>query len=77
VARPRDHDRRRPTALVSAITRCAATQVKPSSAERDLDLVGTLQRTLGHNLMGVYGEVLYAGEMAVGDPITSPTPRGP
>jgi uncharacterized protein YcbX len=55
--------------VVSAITRCAATQVKPSPAERDLDIVGTL-RTFGHNLMGVYGEVLHAGEMAVGDPIT-------
>ena len=56
--------------VVSAITRCAATQVNPSSAERDLDIVGTLQRTFGHNLMGVYGEVLHSGEMAVGDPIT-------
>jgi MOSC domain-containing protein len=56
--------------VVSAITRCAATQVNASSAERDLDIVGTLQRTFGHNLMGVYGEVLHSGEMAVGDPIT-------
>ena len=56
--------------VVSAITRRAATQVNPSSAERDLDIVGTLQRTFGHNLMGVYGEVLHSGEMTVGDPIT-------
>jgi MOSC domain-containing protein YiiM len=55
--------------VVSAITRCPATQVKPSRPS-DLDIVGTLQRTFGHNLMGVYGEVLQVGEMAVGDPIT-------
>jgi uncharacterized protein len=55
---------------VSAITPYPATQVNPSSAERDLDILGTLQRTFGHNLMGVYGEALHAGEMAVGDPIT-------
>jgi uncharacterized protein YcbX len=55
--------------IVSAITRCAATQVNPATAERDLDVVGTLQRTFGHNLMGVYGEVIRGGQMAIGNTI--------
>ena len=56
--------------VVSAITRCAATQVNPATAKRDLDIVGALQRGFGHNLMGVYGEVVEGGEIAAGDAIT-------
>jgi hypothetical protein len=55
--------------VVSAITRCAATQVNPATAERDLDIVGGLQRGFGHNLMGIYGEVVEGGEIALGDTI--------
>jgi hypothetical protein len=55
--------------IVSAITRCAATQVNPATAERDLDIVGGLQRGFGHNLMGVYGEVVEGGEIAIRDTI--------
>ena len=55
--------------IVSAITRCAATQVNPATAERDLDIVGGLQRGFGHNLMGIYGEVVEGGEIALGDTI--------
>ncbi|MBV9153885.1 MAG: MOSC domain-containing protein, partial [Alphaproteobacteria bacterium] len=55
--------------IVSAITRCAATQVNPATAARDLDIVGGLQRGFGHNLMGVYAEVLEGGDIAVGDPL--------
>src|SRR5712671_4679678 len=56
--------------IVSAITRCAATQVNPATAERDLDIVGGLQRGFGHNLMGIYAEVTEGGEIAAGDAIT-------
>jgi hypothetical protein len=55
--------------VVSAITRCAATQVNPATAKRDLDVVGALQRGFGHNLMGVYAEVVEGGEIAAGDAI--------
>jgi uncharacterized protein YcbX len=55
---------------VAAITRCAATEVNPDTAERDLDIPGTLQRRFGHNLMGIYAEVLDGGEIAIGDAIT-------
>ncbi|HZU90572.1 MAG TPA: MOSC domain-containing protein [Stellaceae bacterium] len=55
---------------VAAITRCAATEVNPDTAERDLDIPGALQRRFGHNLMGIYAEVLGGGEIGVGDAIT-------
>jgi uncharacterized protein YcbX len=53
--------------VVSPITRCAATQVNPATAERDLDIVAALERAFGHINMGVYAEVLTGGEIAVGD----------
>jgi uncharacterized protein YcbX len=52
---------------VAAITRCAATQVNPETAERDLDIVGALERGFEHNLMGIYAEVAEGGDVAVGD----------
>jgi uncharacterized protein YcbX len=51
-------------AVVSPITRCAATTVNPATAERDLEIPAILQREFGHNCMGVYGEVLAGGEIA-------------
>lgn len=53
--------------VIATITRCAATEVNPATAERDLDIVGELRRQFGHNLMGIYAEVLDAGDIAVGD----------
>jgi uncharacterized protein YcbX len=53
--------------VIAAITRCAATQVNPATAERDLDVVGALQRGFGHNLMGVYAEIVESGDIATGD----------
>jgi len=58
--------------VIAAITRCAATQVNPATAARDLDIVGALQRGFGHNLMGIYAEVTEGGEIATDDPITVP-----
>jgi uncharacterized protein YcbX len=53
--------------VVSPITRCLATHVNPVTAERDLDIVGTLRRSFGHINMGVYAEVLEGGEIVEGD----------
>jgi MOSC domain-containing protein len=53
--------------VVAPITRCAATEVNPATAQRDLDIVGALQRHFAHNLMGIYAEVATGGEIAVGD----------
>jgi uncharacterized protein YcbX len=55
--------------VIAAITRCAATQVNPTTAERDLNIVTELQRGFGHNLMGVYAEVVEGGEISVGEEI--------
>ena len=58
--------------VISPITRCAATMVNPATAERDLNIPAILQREFGHNCMGVYGEVIEAGEIAVGSNIVVP-----
>src|SRR5258707_1372456 len=53
--------------VISPITRCAATQVNPVTAKRDLDIVAALGRAFGHINMGVYAEVVAGGEITVGD----------
>ena len=58
--------------VIAPITRCAATQVNPITAERDLDIVAALERAFGHINMGVYAEVVAGGEIAVGDALRRP-----
>ena len=53
--------------VISPITRCAATQVNPVTAKRDLDIVAALGRAFGHINMGVYAEVVTGGEVAIGN----------
>jgi uncharacterized protein len=53
--------------VIAPITRCAATEVNPGTAERDIPMVAELMRHFGHNLMGVYAEVVAPGEVAAGD----------
>jgi hypothetical protein len=53
--------------VISPITRCAATQVNPVTAKRDLDIVAALGRAFGRINMGVYAEVMAGCEIAVGD----------
>ncbi len=55
------------------IDRCAATNVDPATAERDLDVPRALKRGFGHVNMGVYAEVIDGGEVAVGDPVIPPS----
>lgn len=55
--------------VISPITRCAATEVNPDTAKRDLDVVKTLMRRWGHNIMGIYAEVIDGGDLALGDSI--------
>ena len=47
--------------VIAAITRCAATEVNPETAERDLAIVAALRQNFGHNLMGIYAEVTEGG----------------
>jgi uncharacterized protein YcbX len=57
---------------LSPITRCAATQVNPVTAQRDLDVVAALASAFGHINMGIYAEVAAGGEIAVGDLLSPP-----
>jgi uncharacterized protein YcbX len=63
--------------VVKRITRCAAINVDPDTAVRDLDIPSALMRRLGHNECGIYGEVIEGGEIAVGDAIMPEAPRFP
>jgi uncharacterized protein YcbX len=57
--------------VVAPITRCAATEVNPETAIRDIAMVAELMRHYAHNMMGVYAEVVSAGAIGVGDPIVT------
>ncbi len=57
--------------VVDRIGRCAATNVDPATAERDMNLPNALQRALGHADMGVYAKVIGGGRIAVGDTLRS------
>jgi len=55
--------------VVKPITRCPATEVNPTTAERDADPVAELRSLYGHVELGVHAEVLEGGRFAVGDAI--------
>jgi uncharacterized protein len=55
--------------VVKRITRCAATNVDPDTAARDLEIPQTLMRRFGHNECGIYAEVVAGGTVAVDDAI--------
>lgn len=61
--------------VTSRIVRCAATNVDPTTGERDLDLPRLLQARLGHADCGVYAEVLAGGTVRVGDDIEPARPE--
>lgn len=53
--------------VTARIDRCAATNVDPATAERDMNIPKALQRGFGHVDMGIYAKVTTAGEIAIGD----------
>jgi uncharacterized protein YcbX len=55
--------------VVKRIVRCAATEVDPDTAIRDLPIPRVLMDTYGHADCGVYAEVIEGGEIAAGDTI--------
>ena len=57
--------------VVKRIVRCAAVNVDPDTAERDLAIPQALQRRLGHADCGIYAEVVTGGRIAVGDAIAA------
>jgi uncharacterized protein YcbX len=60
--------------VVQRIKRCAAINVDPESAARDLNIPQALQRRLGHGDCGIYAEVIAGGVIAVGDAVAAEEP---
>ena len=56
--------------VIERIVRCAAVNVDPVTAERDLNIPHTLMRTFGHADCGVYAEVIAGGDIAAGDAVS-------
>jgi MOSC domain-containing protein len=56
--------------VIKPIVRCAAVNVDPDTAVRDLEIPRTLGRRLGHADCGIYAEVIAGGTIGIGDEIT-------
>ncbi|MBI3452362.1 MAG: MOSC domain-containing protein [Rhodospirillales bacterium] len=52
------------------IDRCAATNVDPETAARDLNIPRALQTGFRHVDTGIYAEIVTGGTVGVGDPLT-------
>jgi len=61
--------------VTKRIVRCAAVNVDPETAVRDLDIPPTLMRRLGHADCGIYAEVITGGAIAIGDAIAAEEPE--
>lgn len=55
--------------ITKRIDRCAATNVNPESALRDLNIPKALQHAYGHIDMGIYARVISSGVIKTGDQI--------
>jgi uncharacterized protein len=53
--------------VVKMIQRCAATEVDPETAERNIDVPDALYRLTGDDDCGIYAEVLTGGRISDGD----------
>jgi len=60
--------------VVKRIVRCAAVNVDPDTAARDLSIPQALQRRLGHADCGIYAEVITGGTIATDDAIAAEQP---
>jgi uncharacterized protein len=60
--------------IVKRIVRCAAVNVDPDTAARDLSIPQALQRRLGHADCGIYAEVITGGSIGEGDTIAAEQP---
>ncbi|MBT4908054.1 MAG: MOSC domain-containing protein [Rhodospirillaceae bacterium] len=55
--------------IIKRTRRCAATNVNPDTARRDMNLPRALQKGWGHTDMGVYARIVKPGEIRPGDTI--------
>lgn len=53
--------------VFAPITRCAAPNVDPATAERDMDVTAALHQHFGHLLCGIYVHVIAPGDVGPGD----------
>lgn len=58
--------------VMKGITRCAATNVNPETAQRDLQIPNALVKNYKHNFLGVYLEVLTSGELHLNSSFSPP-----
>jgi uncharacterized protein YcbX len=58
-------------AVEQRITRCAATEINPADAKRDLAILASLRSGFGHMQMGVYARALNDGAIAIGDTLST------
>lgn len=58
-----------PVRILKRTQRCAATEVNPATATRDIEVPRLLHQHFGHTDMGVYVEVLAAGSLSQGDAV--------
>jgi MOSC domain-containing protein len=56
--------------IVDRIVRCAATNVDPQTAERDMQIPRLLDRAFGHSDLGVYAEIVRGGTISNGDTVS-------
>jgi uncharacterized protein YcbX len=63
--------------ILKRIERCAATNVDPDTAARDLSIPDALLRRFGHTDCGIYAEVVAGGTVAVGDMVSERQPALP
>lgn len=61
--------------IVKRITRCAAVNVNPETAARDLNVPSALMHHFGYNECGVYADVIASGTISVGDTIIPENPQ--
>jgi hypothetical protein len=60
--------------IVKRIVRCAAINVDPETAARDLNIPQALMQRCGHAECGVYAEVIAGDAVGVGDAIVTESP---
>jgi uncharacterized protein len=61
--------------VVKRIVRCAAINVDPDTAQRDLAIPQALQRRLAHADCGIYAEVITGGTISADDTIAAEQPE--
>ena len=55
--------------ITKRVVRCAATEVNPETAARDIDIPEAIWRKTGENDLGIYARVVTAGKITAGDKV--------